>query len=81
VIERVQLAFGAVSNRILYPDPEANGRGLQLDLWSANRLILEQVGVQQIEIAGICTACQLKDWYSHRGENGKTGRFGALMAI
>ena len=52
-----------------------------LDLWSANRDILAAAGVGQIETAGICTACHLEDWYSHRAENGKTGRFGVLMSF
>jgi copper oxidase (laccase) domain-containing protein len=51
-----------------------------LDLWSANAIQLRDVGVEQIQISGICTACHLEDWYSHRAEKGKTGRFGALMA-
>ncbi len=52
-----------------------------LDLWAANQDLLTEAGVQQIELAGICTACHLEDWYSHRGENGKTGRFAVLMAL
>jgi hypothetical protein len=52
-----------------------------LDLWAANRLQLERAGVKQIEVAGLCTACHLDDWYSHRAEKGKTGRFGALIAL
>ncbi len=50
-----------------------------LDLWKANQLTLEQAGVGQIELSGLCTACEPGDWYSHRGEMGKTGRFGALI--
>ncbi len=52
-----------------------------LDLWFANQDILMKAGVRQIEIAGLCTACHLEDWYSHRAEAGKTGRFAVLMAI
>jgi hypothetical protein len=52
-----------------------------LDLWAANRLQLEKSGVEQIEIASLCTACHLEDWFSHRAEKGKTGRFGALIAL
>jgi polyphenol oxidase len=54
---------------------------LFLDLWLSNRDILHQAGVKQIETAGICTACHLQDWYSHRAERGKTGRFAVLMSI
>jgi YfiH family protein len=52
-----------------------------LDLWMANRWILEKAGVTQIELSGICTRCQMEDWYSHRGANGRTGRFGAMIAL
>jgi copper oxidase (laccase) domain-containing protein len=37
--------------------------------------------VKHIEVAGICTACNLHEWYSHRGEHGQTGRFGALIVL
>lgn len=52
-----------------------------LDLWKANVDTLQEAGVRQIEVAGICTACNLQDWYSHRAENGRTGRFAVLMAL
>lgn len=52
-----------------------------LDLWRSNRDLLNEAGVHQIEVAGICTACHLEDWYSHRAENGKTGRFAVLMSL
>jgi YfiH family protein len=52
-----------------------------LDLWTANVIQLQSVGVVQIQVSGVCTACHLDDWFSHRAEKGKTGRFGALMAL
>lgn len=54
---------------------------VKFDLWSANRLALLDAGVRQVEVAGLCTACHLQDWFSHRGESGKTGRFGAVLAL
>lgn len=51
------------------------------DLVKANHILLERSGVLQIETADICTACNLEDWFSHRGENGKTGRFGAIISL
>ncbi len=77
VIARVKEAFGAQADALI----ESHGEKQHLDLWRANRLQLEQAGVKQIEVAGICTACNLADWYSHRAEKGKTGRFGALIAL
>ena len=77
VVEQVRRVFGPEAGRLL----PASHSAVQFDLWAANRLVLEEAGVSQIEIAGICTACSLQDWYSHRGEKGRTGRFGALIAL
>ncbi len=77
VAAQVREAFGRNARPLLQP---VNGK-VHLDLWEANRLTLEQAGVGQIELAGICTACHVEDWYSHRAENGHTGRFGALFAL
>lgn len=52
-----------------------------LDLWKANQVILNDCGVTNIETSGICTSCNLEDWYSHRGENGITGRFGIIFGL
>ncbi len=54
---------------------------IHFDLWEANRLSLERAGVGQIEVSGICTACHTDDWFSHRAEKGRTGRFGALISL
>ncbi len=52
-----------------------------LDLWSANQFQLQSAGIERIEVARICTACNLDSWFSHRAEGGRTGRFGALLAL
>jgi len=52
-----------------------------LDLWTANAIQLKDAGVGQLQISDQCTACNLDDWFSHRAEKGKTGRFGAIMAL
>ena len=54
---------------------------IHFNLWEANRLALERAGVGSIEVSGICTACHTDDWYSHRAEKGRTGRFGALISL
>ena len=77
VIAQVRQSFGADADGVLLND---NGR-VQLDLWKANQWVLQQAGVRQIEIAGLCTACHNQDWYSHRKEAGKTGRFAAVIAL
>jgi copper oxidase (laccase) domain-containing protein len=77
VIAQVEQAFGADAKSLI---DLRDGR-TYLDLWGANRLQLEKSGLKQIEVAGLCTACHLDDWFSHRAEKGKTGRFGALIAL
>ncbi len=59
---------------------EPNGRA-HFDLWRANAIVLEQAGVNDIVVGGICTAENTQDFYSHRAEHGQTGRFGALLAL
>lgn len=82
VIARVRQAFGEEANSLLAPTSETSEEtSAKFDLWSANRLILEHAGVRQVELSEICTACHTQDWFSHRGENGKTGRFGALLSL
>jgi polyphenol oxidase len=81
VIARVRGAFGEAAAGLLQYQPDLEAEKAQLDLWAANRLVLEESGVRQVEISGICTACHLDDWYSHRGEAGVTGRFGALIHL
>ena len=78
VVEQVTKAFGEDSFRVLSVNEHHT---VQFDLWKANRLLLEKAGVKNIQVASICTACCLEDWYSHRGEKGKTGRFGALIGL
>jgi len=77
VVEQVRVAFGRRADELLQV---VDGR-VRLDLWSANAALLSDEGVTRIEAAGICTACHLEDWYSHRGEHGRTGRFGAMLGL
>jgi polyphenol oxidase len=78
VEEAARYAFGAAAKGLFQHN---YGPKPHFDLWAANQLTLEQAGVEQIEVAGLCTACHPEDWYSHRAQKGKTGRFGALIAL
>jgi len=78
VEEYVRAAFGKEAASLLH---RHYGPKAHFDLWQANRLTLQQAGVEQVEIAGLCTFCHSDDWFSHRGQKGKTGRFGALIAL
>lgn len=77
VIAQVQEAFGAQAESLF----EKHGGSVHFNLWKANQILLSGTGVRQIENAGICTACHPDNWFTHRGEKGKTGRFGALLGL
>lgn len=77
VISKFQHVFGPAAKDFIH---SVNGN-VYLNLWESNRWLLEQAGVGEIENAHICTACHTEDWFSHRAENGKTGRFGVLLGL
>lgn len=52
-----------------------------LDLAASAREQLRMLGVTDISESGICTACHTEEWYSHRAEHGRTGRFGVLAML
>lgn len=78
VVAAIEDRFGT-SDGLMQRDPE-DGTAY-VDLWEANRRDLEQVGVEAIEVLGICTYECTDDFYSHRAEKGKTGRFGAVLSL
>jgi YfiH family protein len=53
------------------------------DLWKANCMQLEQIGVKSsnIVVSGVCTACNHELFFSYRKENGCTGRMGAAIIL
>lgn len=77
VAERFRHAFGEQAGRLIRCE---NGK-MYLNLWEANSIVLRACGVHEIEVAGISTASDTTRWYSHRAENGATGRYGALIAL
>lgn len=54
-----------------------------LDLWSANEFQLRAAGLkpENIAVTEMCTACHPDLFFSHRMENGQTGRFAAVMML
>jgi hypothetical protein len=56
---------------------------VQLDLIAANRWQLRDAGVAEKNISdsGLCTACRTDLLFSHRREQGRTGRMLAAIAI
>jgi polyphenol oxidase len=53
-------------------------RGRNLDLWSAAELGLREAGVEAIERTDLCTACHPELFFSHRRDEGVTGRQGVI---
>jgi hypothetical protein len=51
------------------------------DLPAAVEAQLRAVGVEQVEQAELCTSCRVDEFFSHRAENGRTGRFGIVMGL
>ncbi|MDQ2630536.1 MAG: peptidoglycan editing factor PgeF [Actinomycetota bacterium] len=53
---------------------EGVARGRILDLPEAARRSLARAGVERIEMAGLCTSCEEELFFSHRRDEGRTGR-------
>jgi purine-nucleoside/S-methyl-5'-thioadenosine phosphorylase / adenosine deaminase len=52
-------------------------RGRNLDLWAVAERLLRAAGVASVERVDVCTACS-DDFFSHRRDNGVTGRQGVI---
>lgn len=60
------------------------GKGkYQLDLWRANRIVLEEAGVlaDKIQVTDVCTCCNPDYLFSHRASQGKRGNLGAFLGL
>lgn len=78
VLQDYEVAMGVETARNFF---HQKNNQYHLDLWKCTQTQLEDVHVTQIENPGICTAMNISDWYSHRAEKGKTGRFAAIMGL
>lgn len=77
VITAVQDAFDQ-SDQLLVNN---SGPRPHFDLPAANHRNLQRAGVRHIELSGLCTACRTDLFYSHRAEEGRTGRFGTILML
>jgi copper oxidase (laccase) domain-containing protein len=59
-----------------------NGKYM-LDLWTANRLILESAGIprENICVTDLCTCCNSQFFHSHRASGGNRGNLAAVIAL
>ena len=70
----VFFAAGFPMERIARRFPSSNGEGAwHIDLWDANRFLLQELGVDDIFVEGTCTRTT-EDFYSARRETINTGR-------
>ncbi len=77
VVNAFRDSFGEEASNYLWTQ---NGE-VHFDLPGANSELLRRAGVVKVEQSQICTACDPMNWFSHRGENGRTGRFAAVLAL
>ena len=78
VVSEVQAYFGEASG-LIRRDPV--DKSAYLDLWLANEIDFRQRGVDKVKVLRLCTFENLRDFFSHRAERGKTGRFGVVMSL
>lgn len=55
--------------------------GRMLDLAEVARRLLARAGVKRVQAAGLCTRCESELFFSHRRDEGMTGRQGSLVWI
>ncbi|MBC8263991.1 MAG: peptidoglycan editing factor PgeF [Anaerolineales bacterium] len=60
--------------------PQGDG-SFHFNLWEANRRQLTKMGVEEIEVSQLCTACRTDEFFSHRAEKGRTGRFAVILGM
>ena len=76
--EVVAAACATFDEPHVFLQEQADG-SYHFDLAHANAWQLSQAGVGHIEVAPLCTACHVDEFFSHRAERGQTGRFAALL--
>ena len=79
VIEEVKKCFDKAEDYFYKKD---NGK-FMLDLWAINKdqFLDMGVSVENITVSNICTKCNNDIFFSHRGDNGKTGSLAAIMEL
>ncbi len=85
--EEVLAAFAGLGDGILGVNGPEGRAGAdvsarrRLDLPAVARRLLAEAGVERVEFAGLCTACEPGLFFSHRRDEGRTGRQGGLVWI
>ena len=81
-IEKMAQRFGSrPGDLIICLSPCIRPPHYEVDFAAQIRDQCRSAGVRHIHDSGICTACDLKSYYSYRAEKGKTGRMLALLGL
>jgi uncharacterized protein, YfiH family len=81
---RAHIREAATFSRIpLMDDADGKRESLRLDLQTTNRrqLLLAGLEPSHIEVMPLCTGCRTDLFFSHRKEQGRTGRFVVIVAL
>ena len=85
VISAVRSSFDDADTLLVVPESADETISAEVrphfDLPEANRRQLARAGVERVELSDLCTACRTDLFYSHRAEDGRTGRFGSLFIL
>lgn len=57
------------------------GETQYFDLWAANRLRLERLGVQRVQVFAQCTFCHADRYFSYRASQGTCGRMAGFIRM
>jgi YfiH family protein len=60
---------------------EGVAEGRMLDLPEVARRLLAEAGVERVEAAGLCVSCEKELFFSHRRDQGRTGRQAGIAWI
>jgi copper oxidase (laccase) domain-containing protein len=80
VVEAAEVSFPEAWQESIL---ESRDDAVYFNLWAAIRRALLDVGVpvENISAEEVCTAHNLNTFYSHRGEVGQCGLFGAVLGL
>ena len=70
-----------VDSSSLFIRHNGNPNHAHFDMWEANQRQLVEAGIERIIQTRLCTACRTDEFFSHRAENGSTGRFGVIIGL
>ncbi len=82
VVEAFSRAFAPEHHQALFERGVRPGK-YQMDLWAANRIILQEAGVPQsrIHTTNICTRCNSDYLFSHRRSGEERGNLAAFLCL